>query len=145
VRNTQKAAISAKSSYTGVIGSGYAQYETNRTSAANMRHYAQRENVAKGRAPTNSGVKLFNGEDYVNMQYKRILSDSVNDREPIYDRVAAETPGREVLGVQRPRAALKLDVSAVRNEPVVVSSLEDNPYVIPLHKAARVGAPNNTL
>jgi hypothetical protein len=136
VRNTQKAAITAKSSYTGGIGSGYAQYETNRTSAANMRHYAQRENIAKGRAPTNSGTKLFNGEDYVNMQYRRIVADSVNDREPIFDRVAAEIPGREVLGIQRPRAALKLDVSATRNQPDVVASLEDNPYVIPLHKAA---------
>lgn len=136
VRNTQKAAISAKSSYTGAIGSGYAQYETNRTSAANMRHYAQRENVSKGRAPTNSGTKLFNGEDYVNVQYRRIVADSVNDRAPIFDRVAAETPGVEVLGIQRPRAALKLDVSATRNQPDVVASLEDNPYVIPLHKPA---------
>jgi hypothetical protein len=138
VRNTQKAAISAKSSYTGTIGSGYAQYETNRTSASNMRHYAQRENIAKGRNPTNSGTKLFNGEDYVNVQYRRIVADSVNDREPIYDRVAAETPGREVLGIQRPRAALKLDVSAVRNQPDVIASLEDNPYVIPLHKKAAI-------
>ncbi len=60
----------------------------------------------------------------------------MNDREPGLDRVNSETTGAEVLGIQRPRAALKLDISAVRNEPIVVSSLEENPYVIPLHKVA---------
>jgi predicted nucleotidyltransferase len=109
----------------------------NQTAARAVRHYAQRENVAKGRAPTNSSAKLFNGEDYVKLQYRRIVADSVNDRQPTYDRVTAETPGQEVLGIQRPRAALKLDISAQRNEPEVVSALEENPYVIPLHRAQK--------
>ena len=136
VRLTQKGAISAKSAYTGAAGAYHVQ-QTNQGAARNMRHYAQRENIAKGRAPTNSGVKLFNGEDNVHLQYRKIVSDSINDRQPIYDRVSAETPGQEVLGIQRPRAALKLDISAQRNEPNVVSALEENPYVIPLHKTAR--------
>jgi hypothetical protein len=105
----------------------------NQMAARNVRHYAQKEHIAKGRTPTNSSTKIFNGEDYVNMQYRKITSDSVNDRAPAKDRVAAETTGVEVLGMQRPRAALKLDVSAERNQYDVVSSLETNPYVIPLH------------
>lgn len=141
VRLTQKAAISGKSSWTGAANS-YARADTNRTSAEAMRHYAQKEHIAQGRNPTNSSTKLFNGEDYVNLQYRKIVSDSVNDREPGLDRVASETTGSEVLGIQRPRAALKLDISAVRNEPIIVSSLEENPYVIPLHKAAKVGGKN---
>lgn len=139
VRLTQKAAISGKSAWTGAANS-YARQITNREAAQQMRHYAQKENVAKGRAPTNSSTKVFNGEDYVNLQYRKLVSDSVNDREPGLDRVNAEPTGAEVIGIQRPRAALKLDVSAVRNEPVFISSLEENPYVIPLHKVARVGA-----
>jgi hypothetical protein len=139
VRNTQKAAISAKSAYTGG-GNAYAKLETNRESAKAMRHYAQRENIAKGRTPTNSNTKVFNGEDFVNLQYRKLVADSVNDRQPGMDRVTSETSGVEVLGIQRPRAALKLDVSAIRNEPDVISSLEDNPYVIPLRKLAGVKA-----
>jgi hypothetical protein len=135
VRLTQKAAISGKSAYTGAAGAFQSQ-QMNQSAAKAMRHYAQRENVAKGRAPTNSGTKLFNGEDYVKLQYRRIVADSINDRQPTFDRVTAETPGYEVLGVQRPRAALKLDISAQRNEPAVVSALEENPYVIPLHRVA---------
>jgi hypothetical protein len=119
--------------------------EMNQGAARSMRQYAQRENVSKGRAPTNSSTKVFNGEDYVNLQYRKLVSDSINDRSPAKDRVAAETTGMDVLGVQRPRAVLKLDVSAERNRYDVVSSLEQNPYVIPLHAAAKVGAPRNTL
>jgi hypothetical protein len=47
-----------------------------------------------------------------------------------------------VIGLQRPRQVLKLDISAIRNEPVVVAALERNPYVIPLHRAAMVGGPD---
>jgi hypothetical protein len=135
LRNTQKAVLSGKSAYAGAAGS-YATETISRTNATNMRHYAQRETVSKGRAPTNTGVKLYNGEDYVNIQYRKIVADSINDRDPIYDRVSAETPGVDVIGIQRPRASLKLDVDAMRNNPEIVSALESNPYVIPLHKAA---------
>lgn len=135
VKNTQKAAISAKSAYTGGAESS-AKWETSRTAAAAMRHYAQKENIAKGRAPTNSGTKVFNGEDYVSLQYRKLFNDSVNDREPGSDRVNSEPTSVDMIGIQRPRAALKLDVSAVRNEPVYVESLEKNPYNISLHQIA---------
>lgn len=141
VKNTQKAALSAKSAWTGTAKS-YATAEMNQEAARAMRHYAQRENIAKGRKPMGSSTKLFNGEDNINMQYRRIVSDSVNDREPGLDRVTAEAATANLIGAQRPRAILKLDVATVRNEPVIVSSLESNPYVIPLHKVAAVGGKN---
>jgi hypothetical protein len=144
VRNTQKAAISGKSKYTGVAVAAVGQ-EMNQTAARNVRHYAQKETIAQGRTPTNSSTKVFNGEDYVALQYRKIVADSVNDRAPVLDRVAGETTSVEALGVQRPRAALKLDVSAERNNPAVVSALERNPYVIPLHAAAYAGAERNTI
>jgi len=107
-----------------------------------MRHYAQRENVARGRKPMGSSTKVFNGEDNINLQYRRIVADSINDREPALDNVNSEPTSAEVIGVQRPRTVLKLDVSAIRNEPVMVAALERNPYVIPLHRAAMVGGAN---
>ena len=139
VRNTQKAAISAKSAYSGTAVAAGAKAEFNREAAIAMRQYAQRENIAKGRKPEGSSVKLFNGEDNIHMSYRRIVADSINDRSPEIDRVTAIPTSAEVIGVQRPRAILKLDISAERMEPVMVASLERNPYVIPLHKAALVG------
>ncbi len=69
------------------------------------------------------------------MQYRKITSDSINDREPGLDRVGAEPTSAEALGMQRPRNVLKLDVASTRMEPLMVASLENNPYVIPLSKA----------
>jgi hypothetical protein len=139
VRNTQKAAISAKSAWIGTANS-YNRSEMDQTAGRAVRHYAQKENIARGRKQMGSSVKIFNGEDNINLQYRRIVADSVNDREPGLDRVAAEPATANLIGAQRPRAILKLDVSAIRNEPVIVSSLEANPYVIPLHKVASAGA-----
>lgn len=136
VRLTQKSAISAKSAYTGTAGAAFAKAETNRQSAQAMRHYAQREKISQGRKPMGSSVKLFNGEDNINLQYRRIVADSINDREPTLDYVRAEPASTDMIGAQRPRAVLKLDISATRAEPLMVSALEKNPYVIPLHRVA---------
>lgn len=139
VRHTQKAAISGKSAYAGTA-SAFVNQEMAQGAARNVRHYAQKETISQGRVPTNSSTKVFNGEDYVNLTYKKLIVDSVNDRQPVVDRVAAETSSLESIGIQRPRAALKLDVSAERNAPAFVSSLERNPYVIPLHVVAHGNA-----
>lgn len=138
VRNTQKAELS-DNPYTGTAAAANAKAEKNRQDAYAMRQYAQKENVARGRKPMGSSVKLFNGEDYVNQTYRRLYEDSVNDREPGTDRVNSEPTNATFIGAQRPRSVLKLDISADRMEPVMVASLERNPYVIPLHKAALVG------
>lgn len=142
VRKTQKSAISAKSAYSGTAIAAGAKAETNRQDAYAMRHYAQKENIARGRKPMGSSVKLFNGEDYVNQTYRRLVEDSVNDREPGMDRVNSEPTSSDFIGAQRPRSVLKLDIAAERMEPVMVSALERNPYVIPLHSAAKVGGKN---
>jgi hypothetical protein len=123
------------------LGSVYSA-EKDQTNARAMRQYKQKETVAAGRTPQGSSVKLFNGEDNIHLTYRKLTADSVNDRSQITDRVAGLPSSKEVLGVQRPRSVLKLDVSAVRNEPIYVQSLETNPYVIPLHKAALVGGKN---
>jgi hypothetical protein len=83
-----------------------------------------------------SSVKVFNGEDYVRTgaQYRKLVTDSVNDRVPGQDRVSGDPSSMEAIGVQRPRNVLRLDVSAVRNEPIVVESLKANPFAISFSK-----------
>jgi hypothetical protein len=135
-RPTQKAAVSAKSAYTGSAGTANAKAPRDEGAERAMRHYAQKENVAKGRAPSGN-IALFNGEDYVNMKFNKIESDYINDRAPIVSRVVGPTPSESSIGAQRPRAILKLDVSAERNHPAVIAGLESNPYVIPLHAVSK--------
>lgn len=135
-RATQKAAVSARSAYTGSAGVANAKAPRAEEAERAMRHYAQRENVAKGRTPAGN-IAIFNGEDYMNVKHDKIESDYINDRSPIVSRVVGPTPNETNIGAMRPRAVLKLDVSAERNQPVVVSGLESNPYVIPLHSVSQ--------
>jgi hypothetical protein len=71
------------------------------------------------------------------MKFNKIESDYINDRAPVVDRVRAEPPSDDIIGLQRPRNPLKLDVSKERMDPVMVAGLETNPYVIPLHAASK--------
>jgi len=134
-RSTQKAAISAKSAYTGSAGIANAKAPRSEKAERAMRQYDTKETVAKGRKPSGN-IAIFNGEDYVNMKFNKIESDYINDRAPILDRVRAEPPSEEIIGAQRPRNPLRLDVSKERMEPAMVSGLETNPYIIPLQKGA---------
>jgi hypothetical protein len=127
--------------YVGIRGSADTPRKPeHRWAAKNMRQYAQKERIAEGRAPhgvINGG--LFNGEDNMNMQYRKIVSDSVNDREPALDRVQGEAASKGAVGIQRPRAILKLNVAAERNDPIFVQSVEQNPYNIALYKGGLPG------
>jgi hypothetical protein len=129
--------------YKGIRASAAApQRPEHRWAAKNMRQYAQKERIAEGRAPHGSiNGGLFNGEDNMNVQYRKIVSDSVNDREPVLDRVQGESASKAALGIQRPRAILKLNVAAERNDPIFVQAVEQNPYNIALYKG---GAPLQT-
>ena len=70
------------------------------------------------------------------MKFNKLESDYINDRSPIVDRVRGAPPSEEAIGMMRPRAVLKLDVSSERMEPAIVAGLETNPYIIPLHSTA---------
>jgi len=135
-RYTQKAAISAKSSYTGSAGTANAKAPRSEAAERQMRHYPQRENVAKGRTPAGN-IAIFNGEDYVNIKMNKIESDYINDRAPVVSRVLQSAPSEDSIGAIRPRVVLKLDMSSERNNPEVIAGLETNPYVIPIHAVGK--------
>lgn len=135
-RKTQKSEISAKSAYTGSAGTANAKAPRSEKAERAMRQYAQKENVAKGRTPAGN-IAIFNGEDYMNVKYNKIESDYINDRNPVVNRVMGMPPSDDIIGKMKPRVVLKLDVSSDRMEPVMVSGLETNPYVIPLHTTAK--------
>jgi hypothetical protein len=48
--------------------------------------------------------------------------------------VQGEAASKAAVGIQRPRAILKLNVAAERNDPVFVQAVEQNPYNIALYK-----------
>jgi hypothetical protein len=135
---TAKGEISAHSAYTGSGGRGAVSYEQSYNAAYDMRTNPNKEVVAQGRKPLagNGNLPLFNGEDYINMTFRRPDSDSVNDRGSATNRVVGPTLGVEAIGLQRPKNVLSLDISKDRNIREIIDSLDDNPYAVNLQSAA---------
>lgn len=138
VRSTQKHIISTRSAYTGAASSNDKKARVDQAERA-MRHYPTRENVAKGRTPIagNGNLPVFNGEDNMNIDIRKLDSDYINDRMPVQDKVYGKPSSTDVIGAMRPRAPLKLDVSGERANPSMLASLHNNPYNISLHQIAR--------
>ena len=140
MRSTNKAELSANSAYTGPGGRGAVSYEQSYNAAYDMRTNPTKEVVAQGRKPLagNGNLPLFNGEDYVNMTFRRPDTDSVNDRGTASNRVVGPTLGVEAVGAQRPKNVLKLDISRDRNIQEIIDSLDDNPYAVNLRCSSLV-------
>lgn len=141
MRATTKSAISAASEYAGSAGPAVAKHDQVYDYAYAMRQNPTKEIVAAGRKPEAGAglLSLFNGEDYVNVTYRRPVTDSLNDRQNASDRVVGPPLGTEAIGIQRAKQTLKLDVSQDRNMATVLDGLADNPYAMPLHKIAAGG------
>lgn len=138
MRPTTKAAITAESEYAGSAGPAVVKHDQVYDYAYAMRQNPDKELVSSGRKPEagNGNLPLFNGEDYVNMTYRKPAVDSLNDRQNAMNRVVGPPLGVEAIGVQRAKQTLKLDVSQDRNMSDVLDGLTDNPYAMPVHKIA---------
>ena len=140
-RLTGKAQVSAHSEYSGSAGPAEARAETSYVAAYNMRQNPNKEVISSGRMPiAGNGVivnGLFNGEDYMNVSYRKIETDFINDRDNTVDRVVGPPLGVEGVGLQRPKNVLRLDISKDRNIHQILDTLNDNPYALPIHRIAQ--------
>ena len=138
-RNTSKATITANSAYTGPGGLARAKGEQVYDGAYAMRQNGMKELTSAGRAPEyGNGIKpLFNGEDNVNLTYRKITADFLNDRDNTVNRVVGPAAGTEAVGLQRPKQVLQINVAEDRNYTAVLDSLDSNPYALPVFKIAQ--------
>lgn len=136
-RPTQKAQLSAALGWYGG-GSAVRKDFTSHEAAYNMRLNPNKEQVAKGRRPIagNGGMALTN-EDPGKQTSKKLDADIINDREMRINNVTGLPPGSGDIGQVKYRLPLKLDVSLERNQPAMVSSVENNPLQQSLRKNAQ--------
>jgi hypothetical protein len=146
-RNTSKEAISARSEYTGPAGQARAKGEQVYDTAYAMRQNGMKEITAIGRQPEyGNGIKpLFNGEDNVNLTYRKITMDVLNDRDNTVNRVVGPSAGTEAIGLLRPKQILALNVAKERNMNEILDMLDDNPYALPVYKIAANGPATRPL
>lgn len=137
-RPTSKANLAGASAWTGAAGQARAKGEQVYDGAYNMRQNGMKELTSVGRKPMyGNGIKpIFNGEDNVNLSYRKITTDVLNDRDNTVNRVVGPAAGTEAIGLQRPKQILSLDVSTERNYNEVLEMLNDNPYALPVYKIA---------
>ena len=137
-RATSKEFISANSAYTGSAGQARAKGEQVYDGAYAMRQNGMKELTSVGRQPEyGNGIKpIFNGEDNINLSYRKITTDVLNDRDNTVNRVVGPAAGTEAIGLQRPKQILRLDVAQDRNIHEILDSLDDNPYALPVYKIA---------
>ena len=135
-RPTQKAQLSAALGWYGG-GSAVRKDFTSHESAYNMRLNPNKEQVARGRKPIagNGGMALVN-EDPGKQTSKKLDADIINDREMRINNVTGLPPGSGDIGQVKYRLPLKLDVSLERNQPAMVSSVENNPLQQSLRRNA---------
>jgi hypothetical protein len=138
VRMTTKSLVGASAYSVSPAGQVVGGPTSDYTAAYNMRTNPTKEVISSGRRPIagNGSLALFNGEDWMNVSYRKIEADRINDRDTTSDRVVGPPIGVEAIGVQRPRQPLKLDVSVDRNINAILESLNDNPYALPIHRIA---------
>lgn len=136
-RPTSKANLAGASARVGGAGQARAKGEQVYDTAYAMRQNGVKELTAMGRQPKNGILPVFNGEDNVNLSYRKIVSDVLNDRDNTVNRVVGPAAGTEAIGLQRPKQVLHLDVSEDRNIRDIPDMLDDNPYALPVHKIAQ--------
>ena len=138
-RPTQKAQLSNRQYYGAGNNSGWGVM--NEDFAYNMRTNSSKEQIARGRKPIagNGGLAIFEG-DPGHQTAKRLSSDDLNDRVNSINRVDSMPPGVGDLGQVKYRVPLRLDVSAERNTPDIVESVDNNPLQQSLHRIAALAA-----
>ena len=130
-RPTQKAQISAKSAYTGGAKAAHERF-TSHGAAYNMRLNPSKQQIARGRKPAGGNIQLFKGEE-ANVTYKKLDTDSINDRAPAINRSLDLGPGSADIGRVQYRVPLKLDVATERNQREIISAVEGNPLMQSIH------------
>ena len=138
-RPTSKANLAGASARIGGAGQARAKGEQVYDTAYAMRQNGVKEITAMGRQPQygNGILPVFNGEDNVNLTYRKIVSDVLNDRDNTVNRVVGPAAGTEAIGLQRPKQVLHLDVAVDRNIHDIPDMLDENPYAINVNKLAQ--------
>ena len=101
----------------------------------NARLNPNKEEIARGRAPTQNSVKVMAGQDHVNITHRKLESDQINIREPAETKVYDAPPQMNKCGLTTIKDKFPEDVQRDRLNPDYLSSFRNNPYTQSLSSA----------
>ncbi len=94
-----------------------------------------KEEIALGREPTQTGVKVMAGQDWVNIEHSRIEGDQINIREPSETSVYQAPPQKNGCGLTRVKSKLPEETIRERIDPDILTAFRENPYTQSLSSA----------
>lgn len=133
-RNTNKQ-FTSDYEYTGSAGF-YQGRASSYGSAYNARLNPNKEEIARGREPTQSKEKLTVGGDFVNINHKKLDADRINIREPAETFVYTAPPQKNMCGMTMTRQTLPEDTQRSRIDPDILTAFRENPYTQSLTSSA---------
>lgn len=138
-RPTQKAQLSNRQYFGNGNNPGWGVMDE--TFAYNMRTNPNKEQIARGRKPiAGSGGLALNGGDPGAQTARKLWVDDINDRANAVNRVEGLGPGVGDIGQVKYRVPLRLDVSAERLTPDIVSAVDNNPLQQSIHRNAALAS-----
>ena len=94
-----------------------------------------REVIARGREPTQSGASLPAGRDRVNLKFNKIEGDQINIREPAESIVYAAPPQKNSCGLTKVKNMVDESIIRERIDPDILNVFNNNPYTQSLASA----------
>lgn len=122
--------------YTGTAGSGLSEANSNYNSMYNASLNANKQEIAKGRKPMGSNVKLVNGKDKLAVLHKRQMS-GVNAERVEKGNVYAVPPNNDDK-VYSLKVGLTNEMNDERIDPEILDAYRSNPYTHSLNSYGAV-------
>lgn len=92
-----------------------------------------KEPIMRGRKPMGNNVKVYNGQDFINMKVDKLDSDRMNDRINTPYQNNRITPSLDTYGMTRHKSEAGTNIQD-RNDPSLLSALDNNPYNLSIYK-----------
>lgn len=117
----------------GAGNTGYSSQVMTYDAAYNA-HLINKEPTLRGRKPTQTGQKVFNGD--INMRMARNDKDRNNNRVNVPTSMVRATPTIENYGKMTIRSDYGQDIHMQRNSAETLNAFKSNPYTKPLNSVA---------
>ena len=124
--------------YSGIAGS-HEEGHTSYGSSYNARLNVNKEQIARGRKPMGSNVKVVNGKDTLNTMYKKQMS-AVNTSRREVTNVYSKTPSNNGKVHTNLKVNLSNEHNVERIKPDLLDAFKENPYTQPLNSYGVVEA-----
>ena len=108
------------------------QEDESRLNYENMETDPSKEIISKGRSPTLSNVKLTNGKDTVNMDIKKLYSDSITQHGPGINHVYGKIPSDNNCQLTQDKDTLDNKILSDRIYPELLDAFRNNSLTKPL-------------